>query len=148
MSLVVLIQGFFSFSSLPCAGRSKALPVDKGMSTLVVPLLQDPHLLEGGEVQSDSLLLHAVSNAGVLLNSVSRHDGVDVQAIPDVHNTLCDEVVGGLVDDAGFHYQEARLEGLRAPEPLVVEGDDLAVGSQRRWTSAAQDLGRDSTVAH
>ena len=46
-----------------------------------------------------------------------------------VHNTLCDEVLGGLVDDAGLHYQEARLEGLRAPNSLVIEGDDLAVGS-------------------
>ena len=33
------------------------------------------------------------------------------------------------MDDAGLHYQEARLEDLRAPEPLVVERDDLAVGS-------------------
>merc|ERR1711887_344021 len=32
------------------------------------------------------------------------------------------------MDAAGFHSQEARLEeGLRAPEPLVADGDDLAV---------------------
>ena len=44
--------------------------------------------------------------------SVSGHDGDGdgEQAILDVHAT-----------------QEARLEGLRAPAPLVVEGDDLAV---------------------
>ena len=46
--------------------------------------------------------------------SVSGHDGDGdgEQAIFDVHAT-----------------QEARLEGLRAPAPLGVEGDDLAVGS-------------------
>merc|ERR1719400_266092 len=40
-----------------------------------------------------------------------------------------DGVVGGLVDAAGLHSQEAGLEeGLGAPEPLVADGDDLAVG--------------------
>merc|ERR1719237_591878 len=40
-----------------------------------------------------------------------------------------DGVVGGLVDAAGLHSQEAGLEeGLGAPEPPVADGDDLAVG--------------------
>merc|ERR1711936_717023 len=40
-----------------------------------------------------------------------------------------DGVVGGLVDAAGLHSQEAGLEkSLGAPEPLVADGDDLAVG--------------------
>merc|ERR1712130_1031165 len=38
-------------------------------------------------------------------------------------------VVGGLVDSAGLHSEEGRLEeGLGAPEPLVADGNDLAVG--------------------
>merc|ERR1719384_2389293 len=40
----------------------------------------------------------------------------------------CD-VVGGLVDTAGFHSEEGRLEeGLGGTEPLVANGDDLTVG--------------------
>ena len=108
MSLVFFIH----FFPLPCAEFSKALSVGNGRSTLGVPLLQDPHLLEGGEVQSDSLLLQAVSNAGVLLNSVSRHDGDGdgEQAILYVHATLHDRVVGGLMGAAGLHSQEAGLK--------------------------------------
>ena len=85
------------FKSTSCGQRNvRLVTVHLGAPATSVPLLQDPHLLEGGEVQSDSLLLQAVSNAGVLLNSVSRHDGVDVHAFPDVHNILFDEIVGGL----------------------------------------------------
>merc|ERR1719385_18238 len=54
---------------------------------------------------------------------------VGVQVLPDVNVALHDGVVGGLVDAAGLHSQEAGLEeGLGAPEPLVADGDDLAVG--------------------
>ena len=61
--------------------------------------------------------------------SFSGHDGVGVQVLPDVNVALHDGVVGGLVDAAGLHSQEAGLEeGLGAPEPLVADGDDLAVG--------------------
>merc|ERR1719464_2313262 len=43
--------------------------------------------------------------------------------------SLHDGVVGGLVDSAGFHSQERRLEeGLRGTEPLITDGDDLTVG--------------------
>ena len=73
--------------------------------------------------------------------SVSGHDGDGdgKQAILDVHAT-----------------QEARLEGLRAPAPLDVKVMTWLLAASmtfpgkrscRRWTSAAQDLGRDSTVA-
>merc|ERR1712184_25028 len=51
-----------------------------------------------------------------------------VQVLPDVNIALHDGVVGGLVDSAGLHSEEGRLEeGLGAPEPLVADGDDLAV---------------------
>merc|ERR1740122_481968 len=133
----------------------EALAVDDGWAALVVLLLGDPHLLEGGEGSQDGasdpdgvlplwgsddldldgggsqggdLLLHAVSNTGVH-GGASGHDGVGVQVLPDVNVALHDGVVGGLVDAAGLHSQEAGLEeGLGAPEPLVADGDNLAVG--------------------
>merc|ERR1711911_320412 len=133
----------------------EALAVDNGGAALVVLLLGDPHLLEGGEGGQDGasdpdgvlplggsddldldgggskggdLLLHAVSNTGVH-GGASGHDGVGVQVLPDVNIALHDGVVGGLVDAAGLHSQEAGLEeGLGAPEPLVADGDHLAVG--------------------
>merc|ERR1712224_1177763 len=46
----------------------------------------------------------------------------------DVNIALHDGVVGGLVDATGLHSEEGRLEeSLGAPEPLVANGDDLAV---------------------
>merc|ERR1719362_2544679 len=133
----------------------EALAVDNGGAALVVLLLGDPHLLEGGEGGQDrssdpdgvlplggsndldldgrgskggDLLLHTVSNTGVH-SGASRHDSVGVQVLPDVNIALHDGVVGGLVDSAGLHSKERRLEeGLGALEPLVADGDDLAVG--------------------
>merc|ERR1712176_119647 len=136
-------------------GDLEALPVDNGGAALVVLLLGDPHLLEGGEGSQDGtsdpdgvlplrrgndldfdgggskggdLLLHPVSNTRVH-GGASRHDGVGVQVLPDVNVALHDGVVGGLVDAAGLHAKEGRLEeSLGAPEPLIADGDDLAVG--------------------
>merc|ERR1712076_346088 len=114
----------------------EALAVDDGGAALVVLLLGDPHLLEGGERSQDGasdpdgvlplwgsddldldggggqggdLLLHAVSNTGVH-GGASGHDGVGVQVLPDVNVALHDGVVGGLVDAAGLHSQEGWLE--------------------------------------
>merc|ERR1719422_513212 len=133
----------------------EALAVDDGGAALVVLLLGDPHLLEGGEGSQDGasdpdgvlplvgsddldldggggkggdLLLHAVSDTGVH-GGASGHDGVGVQVLPDINVALHDGVVGSLVDAAGLHSQEAGLEeSLGAPEPLVADGDHLAVG--------------------
>merc|ERR1719180_762935 len=138
-----------------CCQDLEALPVDDGGTALVVLLLGDPHLLEGGEGSQDGasdpdgvlplwgsddldldgggsqggdLLLHAVSNTGVH-GGASGHDSVGVQVLPDIDVALHDGVVGGLVDSAGLHSQEAGLEeGLGTPELLVADGDDLAVG--------------------
>merc|ERR1712243_289489 len=132
----------------------EALPVDDGGAALVILLLGDPHLLEGGEGSKDGasdpdgvlplrgsddldldggggegsdLLLHPVSNTRVH-GGASRHDGVGVQVLPDVNIALHDGVVSGLVDATGLHSKEGRLEeGLWAPEPLVTNGDDLAI---------------------
>merc|ERR1719383_1060411 len=47
----------------------------------------------------------------------------------DVNIALHDGVVGGLVDAAGFHSKEGRLEeSFRAAETLIANGDDLAIG--------------------
>merc|ERR1739845_216262 len=133
----------------------EALAVDNGGAALVVLLLGDPHLLEGGEGGQDGatdpdgvlplgrsndldldggggeggdLLLHPVGDTGVH-GGATRHDGVGVQVLPDVNIALHDGVVGGLVDTAGFHSEEGRLEeGLGGTEPLVANGDDLTVG--------------------
>merc|ERR1712046_40693 len=133
----------------------EALPVDDGWAALVVLLLGDPHLLEGGEGSQDGasdpggvlplggsddldldgggsqggdLLLHPVGNTGVH-GGATGHDSVGVQVLPDVNIALHDGVVSGLVDSARLHSEEGRLEeGLGAPEPLVADGDDLAVG--------------------
>merc|ERR1719328_116212 len=69
-----------------------------------------------------------VSNTGVH-GGASRHDGVGVEILTDVNIALHDGVVGGLVDAAGFHSEEGRLEeSLRAAETLIANGDNLAVG--------------------
>merc|ERR1719330_1784097 len=141
--------GFLSLRSL------EALAVDNGWAALVVLLLGDPHLLEGGQGSQDGssdpdgvlplgrsddldldgggseggdLLLHTIGNTGVH-GSASGHDGVGVQVLTDVHVALHDGVEGGLVDAAGLHSEEGRLEeGLGAAETFVADGDDLAVG--------------------
>merc|ERR1711923_20321 len=84
--------------------------------------------LNGGGSKSSDLLLHTISNTRVH-GGATRHDGVGVQVLPDVNIALHDGVVGGLMDTAGFHSEEGRLEeGLRGTEPLVANGDDLTVG--------------------
>merc|ERR1712102_73672 len=135
--------------------KLEALPVDNGWAALIVFLLGDPHLLEGGKGRQDGasdpdgvfplrgsnnldlnggwskggdFLLHTISNTGVH-GGASGHDGVGIEILPDVNIALHDGVVGGLVDTAGFHSEEGRLEeGLRGTEPLVANGDDLAIG--------------------
>merc|ERR1719363_50599 len=133
----------------------EALPVDDGGAALVVLLLGDPHLLEGGEGSKDGssdpdgvlplrrsndldlngggskgsdLLLHPVSDTRVH-GGAAGHDSVGIQVLPDVDIALHDGVVGGLMDTARLHAKEGRLEeGLRGTEPLIANGDDLAVG--------------------
>src|SRR3989338_8358095 len=131
----------------------EALAMDDGRSRLVVLLLGDPHLLEGGERGQDGtsdpdrvlalwrsndldrgrsegseLLLHAVSNTGEH-GSTTGEDDVSVEILTDIDITLHDGVVGGLVDTSGLHTEERGLEeGLRATETLVSDGDHLTVG--------------------
>merc|ERR1711894_431839 len=133
----------------------EALAVDNGWAALIILLLGDPHLLEGGEGSKDGssdpdrvlplwwsndldldggwgkggdLLLHTVSNTRVH-GGASGHDSVGIKVLTDVNIALHDGVVGGLVDTTGFHSKEGRLEeSLGAAETLIANGDDLAVG--------------------
>merc|ERR1712156_819978 len=84
--------------------------------------------LNGRWSKSGDLLLHTISNTRVH-GGATRHDGVGIQVLPDVNIALHDGVVGGLMDTAGFHSEEGRLEeGLGGTEPFVTDGDDLAIG--------------------
>merc|ERR1740129_2079625 len=84
--------------------------------------------LSGRWGKSGDLLLHTIGNTGVH-GGATGHDGVGIQVLPDVNIALHDGVVGGLVDSAGFHSQERRLEeSLGGTETLVTDGDDLTVG--------------------
>merc|ERR1719447_874342 len=97
----------------------EALSVNNAGTALVVLLLGDPHLLEGGEGGQDGaadpdgvlplgrgddldldggggqggdLLLHTVSDTGVH-RGAAGHDSVGVQVLTDVHVALHDGVV-------------------------------------------------------
>merc|ERR1719184_766668 len=133
----------------------EALPVDNGWAALIILLLGDPHLLEGGErgedgssdpdrvlplwwsndldldggwSKSSDFLLHTVSNTRVH-GGASRHDSVGIEILTDVNIALHDGVISGLMDATGFHSKEGRLEeSLRATETFIANGDDLAVG--------------------
>lgn len=106
--------------------------MDNTGTRLVVLLLRDPHLLESGQRGQDratdpyrvlplgrsddldlhragseggDLLLHAVSDAREH-GSTTREDGVGIEILPDIHITLHDAVVGGLVDATRLHAEE------------------------------------------
>merc|ERR1719300_172221 len=132
----------------------EALAVNNGWAALIVLLLGDPHLLEGGEgskngasdpdrvfplwgsndldldggwSKGSDLLLHTVSNTGVH-GGASGHDSVGIEILTDINIALHDGVVGGLMDTTCFHSKEGRLEEcLRTGESLIANGDDLAV---------------------
>merc|ERR1712112_226835 len=133
----------------------EALAVDDSGASLVVLLLGDPHLLEGGEGsqdgasdpdgvlplgrsddldlhggrgQSGDLLLHTIGDTGVH-GGATGEDGVGVEILTDVDVALHDAVEAALVDADDFHTQERWAEhGLGAAETLVADGDDLTVG--------------------
>merc|ERR1711953_417695 len=99
----------------------EALAVDDGGAALVVLLLGDPHLLEGGEggqvgaSDSDGVLPLGGSNDLYLYGGWV--EGGDLLLHPVGNTGVHDGVVGGLVDAASLHSKEGRLEeSLGAPE--------------------------------
>ena len=83
--------------------------------------------LHGGLGQGCDLLLHPVSNAREN-GAASRQDNVGKQVLPDLHITLHDGVVSGLMDTCILHTKEGGLEqGLWASESLVTNGDQLTI---------------------
>ena len=83
----------------------------------VLPLgWRDDLDLHGGRRQCGDLLLHAIGDSGVHGGAAGKHR-VGVQILTDVDVALHDAVVGRLVDAAGFHSEEGRLEqSFRTPD--------------------------------
>ena len=108
--------------------------MDDSGAGLVVLLLGDPHLLEGGERSQDGasdpdgvlplggsddldldggggqggdLLLHTVGDTGVH-GGAAGEDGVGVEVLTDVDVALHDAVEAALVDADHLHTQECR----------------------------------------
>ena len=106
--------------------------MDNSGAGLVVLLLGDPHLLEGGEggqdgatdpdrvlplwgcdnldldggwSQGSDLLLHPVSNTRIH-GGASGEDSVGIQVLPDVNIALHDGVVDSFMNTARFHSEE------------------------------------------
>merc|ERR1711915_856876 len=133
----------------------EALAVNNTRARLVVLLLGDPQVLEGGQRTKDGttdpdgvlpfrrsndldldggwretsdFLLHPVSNTSIH-GGTTRHDNVGQQVLPDVNVASHDGVVDNLVNTRRFHTKEGRLEQrLGGTETLVADGDDLTVG--------------------
>merc|ERR1712121_530986 len=155
MNLLPFEKNFDKHKIFGISLNLEALAVDNGWAALIILLLGDPHLLEGGEggkdgssdpdrvlplwwsndldldggwSKSSDFLLHTVSNTRVH-GGASRHDSVGIEILTDVNIALHNGVVGGLVDSTGFHSKEGWLEeSLWAAETLIADGDDLAVG--------------------
>lgn len=133
----------------------EALAVDDRGSALIVLLLGNPHLLEGGQggengttdpdgvlalggsndldlhgrrSKSGNLLLHTVGETRVH-SGTTRHDNVAVEILADIDIALDDRVEGGGVDAARLETEDRGLEeSLGGTETLVTNGNDLTVG--------------------
>jgi len=129
--------------------------VDDSGAGLVVLLLGDPHLLEGGEGSQDGasdpdgvlslgrsddldlhggrsqggdLLLHTIGDTGVH-GRATREDSVGIEILAEIDVRLHDGVEAAFVDADDLHTEEGRAEhGLGAAETLIANGDDLAIG--------------------
>jgi len=132
----------------------ETLSVHNRGAGLIILLLGDPHLLEGGQGGQDGatdpyrvlplgrsndldldggggksgdLLLHSVGNTGVH-GGASGQYGVGVQVLSDINVALHDGVISGFMDTARFHTKEGRLEeGFRATESFISNSDNLTV---------------------
>merc|ERR1740116_167396 len=134
--------------------HSGALSVHDRGTRLIVLLLLNPHLLEGGQRgqdgasdpdrvlplrRSDDLNRHRVRGQilDFLLHSLrdvlvhrraAAHHHVSVQILPDIDIALHDRREGQFVDSLLSQAQELRLEqSLRRSEPLRSDGDHLTI---------------------
>jgi len=133
----------------------EAFAVDDGGSRLIILLLGDPHLLEGGKRGQDrttnpngvftfgrsdnldlhggwsergNLLLHAVGDTRVH-GCASGHNDISVQILSYVNVALHDRVIGSGIDAAALKTKNRWLEqSFRGTESLIADGDDLTVG--------------------
>jgi len=129
--------------------------MDDSGTSLVVLLLGDPHLLEGGEGSQDGasdpdgvfplgrsddldlhggrshggdLLLHTISDTGVHGGTAGK-DGIGVEILSDVDVALHDGVEAAFMDADDLHSQEDGAEHrLRCTETLVADRHNLTVG--------------------
>jgi len=129
--------------------------MDDSGTSLVVLLLGDPHLLEGGEGSQDGasdpdgvfplgrsddldlhggrshggdLLLHTISDTGVH-GGPAGEDGIGVEILSDVDVALHDGVEAAFMDADDFHSQEDGAEHrLGRTETLVADRHNLSVG--------------------
>merc|ERR1712058_124381 len=137
------------------ANNLEAFAVNDAGAGLIVLLLGDPHLLEGGKRSQDGasdpdgvfslgrsddldlhgggrhgrdLLLHAVGDTGVH-GRATGEDGVGVEILAEINVGLHDAVEASFMNADDFHSQEGGTEhGLGATETLVADGDDLSIG--------------------
>merc|ERR1719204_2746458 len=131
-------------------GNLEAFAVNDAGAGLIVLLLGDPHLLEGGKRSQDGasdpdgvfslgrsddldlhgggrhgrdLLLHAVGDTGVH-GRATGEDGVGVEILAEINVGLHDAVEASFMNADDFHSQEGGTEhGLGATETLVADGD-------------------------
>ena len=108
----------------------KAFSVNDGGTRFIILLLGNPHLLGGGPSdphrvftlrrsnnldlhcgwsQSRDFLLHSVSDSWEYGGATSQHY-VGVQVLTDIHITLHDGIVCGLMAAVGFYSTESGLE--------------------------------------
>jgi len=137
------------------ANNLEAFAVDDAGAGLIVLLLGDPHLLEGGEGSQDGasdpdgvlslgrsddldlhggrsqggdLLLHTISDTGVH-GGATGEDSVGVQVLAEINVRLHDGVEASFVNANDLHTEEGGSEhGLGAAETLVTDSDDLTIG--------------------
>merc|ERR1719204_414653 len=155
MILIFMVEGASRWKREREGPDLEALAVDDSGACLVVLLLRDPHLLEGGEGSQDGasdpdgifsfgrsedldlhggrshagdLLLHAVGDTGVH-GRATGENRVGVKILTDVDIAFHDGVEATLLNADDFHAQESGAEhGLGAAETLVANSHDLSVG--------------------
>ena len=89
-------------------------------------------LIHCGWSQSSNFFLQSVSDSQQHGAATTQHC-VGVQLLTDVHITLHDKIVCGLIDACRLRTKDRGLKhGLGASEALVANADDLTIRCQRK----------------